>query len=437
MTEVPIQPDPRSRAALAITAVLGGRSLDDALVQADVGLSPPERSLLRALCYGVLREHAKLAALASAMLRNRPPSDAPQIGALIEVGLHQLRSMRISPHAAVSQTVAACDALDSPGHRGLVNALLRRYLRERETLEARLPTDPTITWSYPGWLVEQIRRDWPENWQDILDAGNQHAPLSLRVNRRLCTRANYLGKLRAAGLAAIEIADAPDALVLENPVPVERLPGFGHGECSVQDVSAQLAVELLQLEPGLRVLDACAAPGGKTAHMLERCELQQVLAVDSDPSRLARVEQTLNRLGLRADTLAFDVGRLRERWSGPLFDRILLDAPCSGTGVIRRHPDIKWLRRAEDIPRLADDQLRLLFALWPLVAPGGRIVYATCSILVTEGEDVVRQFLMRQPDAKHEAIAANWGEPRRLGRRIAPGGNWDGFYYAVLRKGAR
>ncbi|MGQ0621124.1 MAG: 16S rRNA (cytosine(967)-C(5))-methyltransferase RsmB [Panacagrimonas sp.] len=432
MTEIPTQPDPRSRAALAIASVLGGRSLDDALVQADIGLAGPDRSLLRALCYGVLREHGKLAALTGLMLK-KPLSEEPQVAALIEMGLYQLRSMRISPHAAVSETVAACERLDKPGHRGLVNALLRRYLREREVLDAALPADPETRWSYPEWLVAKVRHDWPEQWERILEAGNEQGPLSLRVNRRLGSREGYLDKLRAAGLAASEVPDAPDALVLESPVPVERLPGFGHGESSVQDVSAQLAAELLQLEPGLRVLDACSAPGGKTAHMLERCDLS-VLAVDSDASRLVRVEQTLNRLGLRAETRAFDAGKLRERWSGALFDRILLDAPCSGTGVIRRHPDIKWLRRADDIPRMADEQLRLLFALWPLVAPGGRLVYATCSILSAEGEDVVRQFLMRQADAKHEPIAATWGEARKVGRRIAPGGPYDGFYYAVLRK---
>lgn len=432
MTEASSPPDPRSRAAIAIAAVLGGRSLDDALVQADIGLAGPDRSLLRALCYGVLREHSKLAALAGMML-NKPLSEAPQIAALIEMGLYQLRSMRISPHAAVSETVAACEVLDKLGHRGLVNALLRRYLREREALDTALPSDPETRWSYPAWLVEMVRLDWPEQWERILEAGNEQGPLSLRVNRRMGTREAYLDKLRAAGLAASEVPDAPDALVLESPVPVERLPGFGHGESSVQDVSAQLAAELLQLEPGLRVLDACSAPGGKAAHMLERCDLS-VLAVDSDASRLVRVEQTLNRLGLRAETRAFDAGKLRERWSGALFDRILLDAPCSGTGVIRRHPDIKWLRRADDIPRLADEQLRLLFALWPLVAPGGRLVYATCSILTAEGEDVVRQFLMRQADAKHEPIVASWGDARKVGRRIAPGGHYDGFYYAVLRK---
>lgn len=433
MTETPAaRPDPRSRAAIAIAAVLDGRSLDEALIQGDTGLSAPDRSLLRALSYGVLREHAKLAALAGSMLK-KPLSDSPQISALIEVGLYQLRSMRISPHAAVSETVAACEPLDRPGHRALVNALLRRYLRESDALEAALPTNPTVHWSYPGWLVEAVRRDWPEQWEQVLAAGNEQGPLSLRVNRRLGTREAYLEKLRAAGLGAREVPEASDALVLDRPVPVEKLPGFGHGESSVQDVSAQLAADLLQLEPGLRVLDACAAPGGKTAHMLERFDLS-VLALDSDPARLVRVDQTMNRLGLRADTRAFDAGMLRERWSGEPFDRILLDAPCSGTGVIRRHPDIKWLRRAEDIPRMADEQLRLLFALWPLVAAGGRLVYGTCSILIEEGEDVVRQFLMRQADAKHEPIVASWGEPRKLGRRIVPGGDYDGFYYAVLRK---
>lgn len=423
---------PRAAAARAVAAVLAGRSLDDALPEHDAGLAPGDRSLLRALAYGVLRDHGYLSAIAALMLKS-PLTEEPLIAVLIEVGLHQLRSMRVSPHAAVSETVDACTLLGHPQRRALVNALLRRYQREQRALDIAAATDAARRWSYPTWLVDGLRCDWPDNWEKVLIGGNEQGPLTLRVNRRRLTREDYAAKLRAAGLTFREVEHAPDALVLDSAVPVERLPGFAEGEVSVQDASAQLAADLLQLTPGVNVLDACCAPGGKSAHILERADVK-LLALDREAERLGRVNETFKRLNLSAEVLAYDAGLLRDRWNGALFDRILLDAPCSGTGVIRRHPDIKWLRRHDDIPRMAAEQLRLLTALWPLLAPGGRLVYATCSILVAEGEDVVRKFFTTQADAKHEAIEAEWGEARKFGRRIAPGRDFDGFYYAVLRK---
>lgn len=430
-----MKPTPRSAAARAVAAVLAGRSLDDVLPQADEELAPGDRGLLRALAYGVLREHSFLAAIAARMLK-APLHEEPLIAALIEVGIFQLRSMRVSPHAAVSETVDACGVLGAPGRRALVNALLRRYQRDGRALEMMAADDPAKRWSYPTWMIDAIRLDWPDAWEAVLAGGNEQGPLTLRVNRRRVSREDYAVKLRAAGLEFREVAAAPDALVLISAVPVERLPGFAEGEVSVQDAAAQLAVDLLQLEPGLNLLDACAAPGGKTAHALERTDLS-LLAIDSDAPRLERVNDNLARLGLNATTQVCDAGRLADRWNGGLFDRILLDAPCSGTGVIRRHPDIKWLRRFDDVPRMAGEQLHLLKSLWPLLAPGGRLVYATCSILALEGEEVIRKFFMQQADAKHEAIEAVWGEPRRFGRRLAPGGDFDGFFYACLRKTGR
>ncbi len=425
-------PTPRSAAAVAVAAVLSGRSLDDVLPQHDVALSPGDRSLLRALVYGVLREHGFLAAIVAKMLKS-PLTDEPLIAALIEVGLYQLRSMRVSPHAAVSETVDACEVLGVPGRRALVNALLRRFQREQRALELLAADDAARRWSHPTWMVDSIRCDWPESWERVLTGGNEQGPLTLRVNRRRISRDDYAAKLRAAGLSARPVEFAPDALVLDSAVPVERLPGFSEGEVSVQDASAQLAADLLQLEDGQRVLDACCAPGGKTAHALERADVK-MLALDRDAERLGRVQENLSRLQLRADVLAWDAGLLRDRWDGGSFDRILLDAPCSGTGVIRRHPDIKWLRRHDDIPRMAAEQLRLLNGLWPLLAPGGKLVYATCSVLAAEGEDVIRKFFLGQADAKNEPIDAPWGEPRKFGRRIVPGGDTDGFFYACLRK---
>ncbi|MCC2659045.1 MAG: rsmB [Panacagrimonas sp.] len=430
-----MDPTARSAAALAVAAVLSGRSLDDVLPEHDASLAPGDRGLLRALTYGVLREHGFLAAIVGKMLKS-PLNDEPRVAALVEVGLFQLRSMRVSPHAAVSETVEACEAIGAPQRRALVNALLRRFQRERRALELAAASDAARRWSHPTWLIDTLRCDWPEQWERVLNGGNEQGPLTLRVNRRRTTRTDYAASLRAAGLSYREVANVPDALVLDAAVGVDRLPGFAQGEVSIQDAAAQLAVELLDLAPGQRVLDACCAPGGKTAHALERADVE-VLAVDQDAQRMERVQENLTRLGLSADLLAWDAGRLQDRWSGAPFDRILLDAPCSGTGVIRRHPDIKWLRRHDDVPRMAAEQLRLLESLWPLLAPGGRLVYATCSILAAEGEDVVRRFFTTRADAKHEPIEAPWGEARRFGRRLAPGGDFDGFYYACLRKSTK
>lgn len=425
----------RALAARAVARVFGGSSLDDAIAEARRQAAPRDLPLIRSMAYGVLREHGQLLALANAMLA-RPLHEEPELLALIEVGLYQLRRMRIPAHAAVADTVAAATVLDRPHHAGLVNALLRRYQREREALEAALPGDAPTRFNHPAWLIDAIRADWPADWQRVLEAANEHPPLSLRVNRRRISREAYLDRLRAAGLAARAVAECADAVVLDSAVPVESLPGFDAGEVAVQDVSAQLMADLLRLEDGLRLLDACAAPGGKTSHALERASLD-VLALDIDARRLGRVHDNLRRLGHSATVRAADAGLPRDWWDGRPFDRILLDAPCSGTGVIRRHPDIRWLRRADDIERLARTQLYLLRTLWGLLAPGGVLVYASCSVLSAEGEQVARRFLMEEPQAKHDPIEADWGERLKLGRRIAPGGVFDGFYYVRLVKPPR
>lgn len=422
----------RALAARAVAQVLAGKSLDDALAAARRNSSERDLPLVKSMAYGVLREHAQLAALAAKLLQ-RPLENEPEIQALLEVGFYQLRRMRIPPHAAVAETVAAVTTLEKPRMAGLVNALLRRYLGERESLEDALPRDLATRYSYPGWLVDRLRTDWGDAAEAVIAAGNEQAPLVLRVNRRRIELEAYLTKLRAAGLVAHTIAELPEAIVLDSAVPVHELPGFDDGEVSVQDASAQLMAQLLRLDDGQRLLDACAAPGGKTCHALELADVD-VTALDIDASRLHRVHDNLQRLGLKAHVQAADGARPSLWWDGRPYDRILLDAPCSGTGVIRRHPDIRWLRRPDDFARYTDRQLGLLTALWPLLAPGGVLVYATCSILAAEGEDVIRQFLMRIPDAKHEAIAADWGEPRRFGRRLAPAGAFDGFYYARLIK---
>jgi 16S rRNA (cytosine967-C5)-methyltransferase len=426
----------RAEAARAVARVMAGRTLDDALAASNTSaMTTQNRSLLRAMTYGVVREHTLLTALAAKLLA-KPLDKAPEVQALLLCGLHQLRSMRMPAHAAVAETVNAVALLEAHWGRGMVNAVLRRYQRERRELEDALPTDPVVRLSHPTWLVDAIRRDWPRVWKKLLLENNEQAPLTLRVNRRQLTAAEYLAReLPGAGLQGHAVAAAPDALVLDEAVPVDELPGFADGQVSVQDAAAQLAVELLELKAGLRVLDACAAPGGKTAHMLERFDCE-VLSLDVDAARLKRVEENLARLKLKASVKAGDGREPKAWWDGKPFDRILVDAPCSGTGVIRRHPDIKWLRRPGDLPRLAQTQRELLHGLWPTLAPGGTLLYAVCSVLSQEGEAVVQHLLDNQPSARVVPIAANWGEAQAHGRRLPPGGDFDGFYFAKLRKTA-
>lgn len=431
--------DSRAAATRTITACLGGASLDDAFARLPATLTARDAAFAKTLAYGVLRDHRLLSWLLSQLLEKPLPATSA-VHALMAVGLHQLRSLGTPPHAAVGETVNATQALGIPKVRGLVNAILRRYQREAAALEERVPADPALRHSYPDWLAQAVWRDWGEQHPVVLEAGNQPAPMTLRVNRQRGSRDDYGTRLEAAGIGSSTLPSAPDALRLDEPCAVERLPGFADGAVSVQDASAQLAISLLELRPRQRVLDACAAPGGKTAQALERQPEIFLTALDKDPRRLQRVRQNLDRLGLSCVGFAADAADTASWWNGEMFDRILLDAPCSGSGVIRRHPDIKWLRRVEDIPKLAAQQTRLLEALWPTLAPGGVLVYATCSILRAEGEEVVRSFLVKTPDAHEKKIEANWGEARSVGRRIAPGAlnefDGDGFYYARLVKRA-
>jgi 16S rRNA (cytosine967-C5)-methyltransferase len=338
--------------------------------------------------------------------------------------------LRIPEHAAVSATVDAAAAIGQRDAAPLVNAVLRRFLRERAALGAALDTDPVARHSHPGWLIAELERDWPEDWRRICDANNAPAPMWLRVNERKTTRADYLDRLRAAGIAAHASPEVPSAVMLAAPHPVRALPGFAAGEVSVQDVAAQRAAGFLDLAPGQRVLDACAAPGGKTGHILEACSgLDDVWAVDRDDARLGMVRDNLARLGLAAKVVAGDATRPETWWDGRPFDRILLDAPCSAVGVIRRHPDIKVLRRPEDVARAVELQAALLAALWPLLRAGGRLVYATCSVL------------RRENDAQIAAFAAAVGAAEPAGTagqsrcQTLPGhADGDGFYYACLLK---
>ncbi len=425
----------RAVAARAVLRVFAGKSFDDAFANAAFA-DPRDLAFAKTLAYGVLREHSALSWLLTRLL-STPLLPTSAVHALLCVGLYQLRTLNTAAHAAVSATVDAVEPIGEAKARGLVNAILRRYQRESVKLEDELPTALATRYSHPAWLIEKLHADWGKQTVEVLAANNTQAPLTLRVNTRQSTRENYLARLAAEGIAASAVPHAPDAVRLHEACGVDAIPGFSAGMVSVQDASAQLAAQLLDVQHGMRVLDACAAPGGKSAHLLEIADVE-LTALDSDGARLARVRDTLTRLDLDATLIEADaalvpwwIGRVQ---GGGNFDRILLDAPCSGTGVIRRHPDIKWLRREDDIKRLAGTQLKLLKALWTTLAPGGVLLYATCSILRAEGEELVQTFLAESDDAAESKILADWGEARAVGRRIAPGGDFDGFYYARLAK---
>jgi 16S rRNA (cytosine967-C5)-methyltransferase len=334
----------------------------------------------------------------------------------------------------VAATVEATRLLGKPDKAALVNALLRRYLRERETLDEETRQLPSARWLFPEWLLAALRQDWPERWESIVAASNERPPMSLRVNRLRTDRRAYAGRLAEAGIAARPIAGSESGLILDRPLPTRELPGFAEGLVSVQDGGAQLAARLLDARPGERVLDACAAPGGKTAAILERTgEGLDLVAIDSEPERLVTLKENLARLGLAARVERGDATAPRGDWTETRFDRILLDVPCSATGVIRRHPDIKWLRRASDISALCELQGRILDAVWPLLVPGGRLLYVTCSLLAAENQDQVAAFLARTPDAAPFPLEGDWGIQLAQGRQLLPvQGGSDGFYFALL-----
>jgi 16S rRNA (cytosine967-C5)-methyltransferase len=411
-----------------------GRSLATALPAHSAQVIAKERGLAQEISYGSLRWYPRLAAvLAQLVTKPLKPRDRELHGLLIG-GLYQLAYLDMPAHLAVSRTVEATRELDRDWAKGLVNGVLRRFQRESEALLARADRDEATALAHPAWLLQHLKQAWPDDWRRIAEANNQRPPMTLRVNLARRSRDDYLHALAAAGLHAHVSPHAPGALTLAEPQPVERLPGFAEGEVSVQDAAAQLAAPLLQLERGQRVLDACAAPGGKTSHILETAGLE-VDALDKEPARLARVHETLERLRGDARLIAADAATPEAWWDGRAYDRILLDAPCSATGVIRRHPDIKLLRRSDDIPILVAEQQRLLDAVWPLLKRGGMLVYATCSVLPEENARQITRFIAEQSDARPVPIAAQWGREAGPGRQVLPGEDeMDGFYYACISK---
>ena len=395
-----------------------------------------DQGLIKELCFGVCRHYLYLQAIAQSLLAKPLKKKDKDIELLILIGLYQLKFLRIPDHAAINETVAGCVALKKPWAKGLINGVLRSFLREQDGIESKVSAELGTQSSHPAWLVERLKQDWPQHYTDILTANNQPAPLSLRVNVHQSTVTAYLKALSDTGIQAQPCDFSKDGLTLEEAVKVEALPGFATGMCSVQDESAQLAAHLLEAEPGQRILDACAAPGGKTCHILEKYpDIGHLVALDKEPSRLEKVRSNLERLNLNAELHAADAADLSSWWDKQAFQRILLDAPCSATGIIRRHPDIKWLRNKEDISTLAQQQLQLLTTLWPTLAPGGILLYATCSVLKQENEHLVAQFLSQTKDAQEIKIEADWGIATTVGRQIFPKpGRQDGFYYARLRK---
>ncbi|HEY0635850.1 MAG TPA: 16S rRNA (cytosine(967)-C(5))-methyltransferase RsmB [Gammaproteobacteria bacterium] len=426
----------RDAACRALQQVIaGGRSLSQVVPELGQQIEPRERALLQELCYGTLRWLPRLEWYAAQLLDKPLKAKEHEVQVLLLIGLYQLAFMEIAAHAAVSETVAAAARFNKPWAKGLVNAILRRFQRERTELDQRMANNEVAQTAHPCWLLQTLQQAWPQQWREIAAANNQRPPMTLRVNRRHQTRSVYLEELQALGIEATPSPHAPEAITLTTPLNVEQLPGFNEGRLSVQDSAAQLAAHLVKAQPGQRVLDACAAPGGKTGHLLELYDDIELIAIDQEPARLARVAENLQRLHLNAQLLAADAGDPASWWDGRPFERILLDAPCSASGVIRRHPDIKTLRRPEDIDNLLTQQRRLLHALWPLLAPGGMLVYATCSVLPSENHQQINAFLAQTADARELPIEAAWGETVTVGRQILPGcDGMDGFYYACVVK---
>ncbi|WP_053189465.1 16S rRNA (cytosine(967)-C(5))-methyltransferase RsmB [Pseudomonas thivervalensis] len=429
--------NPRLAAAKALAAVLSGKaSLNSSLPTQLDKVEDRDRGFTQDLAFGTARWQPRLSALAAKLLQKPFKAADADVEALLLVGLYQLLYTRVPAHAAIGETVGCADKLKKPWAKALLNAVLRRAQRESETLLAELEHDPVVRTAHPRWLQKSLKAFWPEQWEAICAANNAHPPMILRVNRRHQSRDGYLALLGEAGIPAIPCQYSRDGIVLETPGDVRALPGFAEGWISVQDEAAQLAADLLELAPGQRVLDACCAPGGKTCHILEaEPKLAGVVAVDLEAKRLVRVKENLERLGLEAQLIAADGRDTATWWDGKPFQRILLDAPCSATGVIRRHPDIKLTRQPDDIAALAVLQGELLDALWSTLEVGGMLLYATCSTLPTENTEVIEAFLARTPGARELDIATQAGLKQPHGRQLlAQEGGHDGFYYAKLIK---
>lgn len=393
-----------------------------------------DNALARNLTYGVLRWLTALEWLAGELLTKPIKKREVEVQRLVLLGLQQLWHDHTASHAAVNETAECARLLGKPWAVGLINAVLRRFQREQDFFLNKMEQTGK-QFAHPDWLLKEMQKDWPVQWRDIAESNNRQAPLWLRINRRKAIEATLRSDLTQTGFEIGEHVFARDAICISPAAAVAKIPGFDAGWVSVQDPAAQLARDVLDPRSGERILDACAAPGGKTAHLLESCEGIELTVLDKQAQRVELVNQNLQRLGLHAATIVADAADVASWWNGEKFHKILLDAPCSATGVIRRHPEIKWLRSSRQVDTVVESQAALLAALWPLLEPGGVLVYATCSILKRENSQQIHQFLEKHTDAVAEVPVVKWGTADTFGRQILPGeAQMDGFYYAVLRK---
>jgi 16S rRNA (cytosine967-C5)-methyltransferase len=410
-------------AARIVARIAQGKSLAEELARSGAVAPADSRAALIDLTHGTLRRYGRVQAIVRTLSQRGTANGL--VEALLWCALYALESKRYGEHTVVDQAVKACAALEQWAAKGYVNALLRRFLRERSALESQLALDDVARYQHPQWWIDLLRAAYPDAWQAIVDAGNGHPPMCLRVNARRADVHQYKAQLAAQGIVAHHVGSL--ALLLERPVPIERLPGFDAGVVSVQDLGAQRAAYALDLRAGQRVLDACAAPGGKSAHILEQEDVQ-LTAVDIDKARASRIGANLERLGLRAEIRVGDAAAPRAWWDGRPYDRILADVPCSASGVVRRHPDVKWLRRASDIGRFAAQARGIVAALWPLLAPGGKLLYATCSVFAQENAELVQALLASLCGARRIALADG------LPAQWLPDAEHDGFFYALIEK---
>lgn len=419
-------------AAHVVGRVLAGRSLDSELTavwRQQSELSPQQRGAVQDVAYGTLR-HLGYVDAAIDRLLSRPLTDLP-VRNLLQVTLYQLMHTKAHSYAIVNHAVPAAARLGFPKAQGLVNAVLRNFLRRRDELDAAINATDLGRYSYPQWWIDRVAAEYPEAWREILDAGNARPPLTLRVNRRKIARDDYLEILRLQDIAAHAVGR--QGIVIEKPRPVSLLPGFAEGQVSVQDAGAQFAAELLDVAEGMRVLDACAAPGGKSAHLLELADID-LTAADIDAQRLQRVSENLTRLSLNAKLLQADASNVAAWSNAGLFDRILADVPCTASGVVRRHPDIKWLRQPADIAAMGKRQAQILDTLWQLLGRGGKLLYATCSVFSAENGQQVEQFMARHADARQIAVSLSTEGLRQSHGQLFPDAAHDGFFYALLEK---
>jgi 16S rRNA (cytosine967-C5)-methyltransferase len=411
-------------AALVLLEVESGRSLTESLAQAVKQCPKKDTGLLQELCFGVCRHYYTLMMIADSYLQKAMKVKDRDVYILLLIGLYQLTKMRVPTYAAISETVSAVNK--KPWAKSVINGILRRFDRDKPSFPAHV--------NHPEWFVSEVKTAWPLQWQAILQGNDERPPLSLRVNQRQVSREAYLALLSNKQISAAIIPETKCGIQLAEPTDIENLPHFFDGYVSVQDGAAQLAVELLEVQSGMRVLDACAAPGGKTGYLAESADLAELIAIDQSEKRLKRVQENLTRLNLSATCITSDASAVHDWWDGQLFDRILVDAPCTASGVIRRHPDIKLLRKSSDLEDISRIQTKILGALWPLLKQDGRLIYTTCSIFPQENTKMVQNFLSHHSDAEEVPIEAI-GIPCPVGRQILPGvSGMDGFYYARLRK---